>query len=290
MSEDPLALLNQEQLALLLEDLRQRVGDLQRLDQAAAGYPALSGLTLGQVLRATGAAAAAFGPLDLANASAVTGALPHGKGGIGTTGTPANGQVPVGNGAGFTLAALLGTANRVTVTNGAGTITLSGPQDLHTGASPTFVGLNLTGSIEQSTLLGAHAYHSANQSLTNNTLTALALNSERWDTDVIHDNTTNNSRLTCKTAGKYLIEGEVEYASHATGRRIAAIRLGGATYLAATQTSANATDVTALCCNVVYELAVNEYVELIGFQSSGGALNALASANHAPRLSMVRIP
>lgn len=39
---------------------------------------------------------------------------------------------------------LSGTANRVTVTNGAGTITLSGPQDIHTGASPTFVGATLS--------------------------------------------------------------------------------------------------------------------------------------------------
>ena len=39
-----------------------------------------------------------------------------------------------------------GTANRVTVTNdGDGTITLSGPQDLHTGATPTFAGLTDSG-------------------------------------------------------------------------------------------------------------------------------------------------
>jgi len=40
-------------------------------------YPALSGLTTGQALRATGALAAAFGALDLANAAAVTGILPQ---------------------------------------------------------------------------------------------------------------------------------------------------------------------------------------------------------------------
>jgi hypothetical protein len=38
-----------------------------------------SALTAGQVLRATGAAAAAFGALDLANASAITGSLPYGN-------------------------------------------------------------------------------------------------------------------------------------------------------------------------------------------------------------------
>jgi len=34
---------------------------------------------------------------------------------------------------------IVGTSNRVTVTHGANLITLNGPQDLHTGASPTFV-------------------------------------------------------------------------------------------------------------------------------------------------------
>ena len=39
-----------------------------------------------------------------------------------------------------------GTANRVTVTDDAdGTITLSAPQDIHTGATPTFAGLTLSG-------------------------------------------------------------------------------------------------------------------------------------------------
>src|SRR3990167_10115925 len=42
---------------------------------------------------------------------------------------------------------LTGTANQITLTdNGAnGTIVLSAPQNLHTGASPTFVGLTLSG-------------------------------------------------------------------------------------------------------------------------------------------------
>jgi hypothetical protein len=43
---------------------------------ASGGYPAVSGLTAGQPLRATAAGAVGFGPLDLANANAVTGDLP----------------------------------------------------------------------------------------------------------------------------------------------------------------------------------------------------------------------
>jgi hypothetical protein len=43
---------------------------------SVANYPAVSGLTTGQSLRATAAGAVAYGPLDLANANAITGDLP----------------------------------------------------------------------------------------------------------------------------------------------------------------------------------------------------------------------
>lgn len=58
---------------------------------------------------------------DGALSSAVTVA----KGGTGLTGTPANGQLPIGNGTGYTLATLSGTTNRVGVTSGSGSITLN---------------------------------------------------------------------------------------------------------------------------------------------------------------------
>jgi hypothetical protein len=60
-----------------------------------------------------------------------TGTLPVESGGTGQT-TFTNGQLLIGNTTGNTLskATLTGTVNRVIVTNGAGTITLSAPQDL----------------------------------------------------------------------------------------------------------------------------------------------------------------
>ena len=70
--------------------------------------------------------------------------LGSGTAAITPLGAATNGQLPIGStGYDPVLAALTGTANQITVTNGAGSITLSGPQDLHTGASPTFAGLSL---------------------------------------------------------------------------------------------------------------------------------------------------
>ncbi|MEM0485580.1 MAG: hypothetical protein QXD29_01810, partial [Thermoplasmata archaeon] len=49
-------------------------------------------------------------------------------------------------GSAFEYKTIQGTTNRITVTHGTGTITLSTPQDLHTSATPTFQRLTLTQS------------------------------------------------------------------------------------------------------------------------------------------------
>ncbi|KKM05042.1 hypothetical protein LCGC14_1758100, partial [marine sediment metagenome] len=60
-------------------------------------------------------------------------------------GVATNGKIPIGStGAAPVLAEITGTSNQVISTPGAGSITLSTPQDIHTGASPTFAGITLT--------------------------------------------------------------------------------------------------------------------------------------------------
>lgn len=73
-----------------------------------------------------------------------------GTGAFTAIGVAANGKIPIGSaGADPVLATITGTAKRVTVTNGAGTITLSGPQDLDTVDSPTFAGLTVVNAINE---------------------------------------------------------------------------------------------------------------------------------------------
>jgi hypothetical protein len=73
--------------------------------------------------------------------------LGGGAGGAPTsTAAMTNGQILMGStGVAPVVGTITGTANQVTVTNGAGTITLSAPQNIHTGASPVFTGLRLSG-------------------------------------------------------------------------------------------------------------------------------------------------
>lgn len=63
-----------------------------------------------------------------------------------------NGQILVGStGAAPVATTLTGTAGQITVTNGAGSITLSGPQSLATTSSPTFKDLTITYGVAAAT-------------------------------------------------------------------------------------------------------------------------------------------
>src|SRR5262245_3650198 len=58
--------------------------------------------------------------------------------------------------------------------------------------------------------------HSANQNINTGTQTQVAFNTEDWDqaagaSSTMHDNVTNNTRLTCRYAGIYLVTAEVEW-------------------------------------------------------------------------------
>ena len=135
----------------------------------------------------------------------------------------------------------------------------------------------------------ARVYHSADQSIPNATWTALALDSERFDTDVIHDTVTNNSRLTCKTAGKYVIVASAMFASNATGLRGIKILLNSTTIIAKLYFAAISGDTTPTFVSTLYELNVGDYVQMQGVQTSGGALNVVSSGNETPEFMMARV-
>jgi len=101
-------------------------------------------------------------------------ALPVSSGGTGQT-TYTDGQLLIGNTTGNTLtkATLTGTTNRVTVTNGNGSITLSGPQDIGTSSNVQFgsfgVGTAASGTTgEIRATNNVTAYYSSDRSLKEN--------------------------------------------------------------------------------------------------------------------------
>lgn len=114
---------------------------------------------------------------------------------------------------------------------------------------------------------------------------ALTFNSERYDKGAgSHSTVSNTGRLTVPTgcAGVYRIFGCITFAANATGARGIAIRLNGTTYLVAHTTAAFASVDCSMAITTNYSLAVGDYVELMGFQSSGAALNMSLNGNIAP--------
>lgn len=135
----------------------------------------------------------------------------------------------------------------------------------------------------------ARVYNDASINIANAAWTAIAFNSERFDNDEMHDDI-NSRRLTCKTAGRYLIFGSVFFNPNVNGIRRLAIRLNGTTYLAASGLlSADATNGADLSVATVYELSVDQYVELLVYQNSGAALAVTVWSQSSPEFGMVRI-
>lgn len=110
--------------------------------------------------------------------------------------------------------------------------------------------------------ISVRVYQSSGQSI-GTTLEVVNFNSESFDTDTMHDNATNNSRITFTTAGKYHISGIVN--TDANAASWASIRLNGTTTIATNgagnggSSTANGTEIST-----IYEFSASDYIELMG--------------------------
>lgn len=111
-----------------------------------------------------------------------------------------------------------------------------------------------------------------NQSITTATPTALTFDVEYFDTNTMHDNAVNNSRLTIPIAGFYLMGADVVWAS-STAQREVFFRLDGITELDR-QSAINLNGVTHhQNLQYLWFFEVAQYIEVIAFQTSGAGLN-----------------
>lgn len=128
------------------------------------------------------------------------------------------------------------------------------------------------------------ATETAGQSIPNNSDTVVSFPGEVYDVvqsgdSPMHDNTTNNSRVYIRTAGKYSLIGSVSFSSDATGIRRITIRKNGATTLVqTTSTPVSGASTTIQVGPIILDLVAGDYVELLAFQNRGSALSLNASA------------
>jgi len=77
--------------------------------------------------------------------------------------------------------------------------------------------------------------------------------------------------------------------ANVVGGRLIGLRLNGATWLAQNGFAASGGGLnTRMSIARVYYLAVGDYVELMGWQGSGGNLDVLSIGNYSPELAMAR--
>jgi len=113
------------------------------------------------------------------------------------------------------------------------------------------------------------------QSLGTGSWVSITLNSSQYDNYNGHSNVTNNSRYTAVVAGWYTVSGVVAFSANGTGERGARLAVNGspvqgtAGFLAAL--SSNVTAVVTATRDIL--LNVGDYVEVQGWQTSGGSLN-----------------
>ena len=118
-------------------------------------------------------------------------------------------------------------------------------------------------------------YKSGNQTIATATATAVTFDSELLDTDTIHDNATNNSRLTAKLAGKYYVWGICQFAIDSTGHICGfyIYKNGALESLGNFMPQAVVGTIGDICTGgAIVSLAVNDYVEMFAYQESGGNL------------------
>lgn len=119
----------------------------------------------------------------------------------------------------------------------------------------------------------AEVRHNANQSIANNTDTALNFATELWDTDGMHDTVTNNTRITSQTSGIYLVCVFAGFAGNATGKRDIFLRRSDGVIYGRDGMMPNSTANVYLSTFAFVPMPAGFYVEACVYQNSGGALN-----------------
>lgn len=116
------------------------------------------------------------------------------------------------------------------------------------------------------------------QSLASGTGTAITFTTEDLDSVNGHSTSSNTSRYTCMAAGVYEFSGGVSITGSATGRRACWWVKNGVDVVGSEATLSAGDDAGNLVVparTIQVSLAVNDYVELYGYQDSGGSLNTV---------------
>jgi hypothetical protein len=135
--------------------------------------------------------------------------------------------------------------------------------------------------------------HTVDQPCPSGAVTVLAFDTELFDTDTMHD-PADNTKLTAKTAGIYLVVAAVEMQANANGFRQLSLHLttavGGAATIASEEAASLGGALTmTFSVTTMWEFLVGDYIRAVLYQDSGATLNVMADPHRSPSLSMSRV-
>ena len=173
--------------------------------------------------------------------------------------------------------------NEITINNAA---TGNAPEIIPSG-DDTNIDLRLSGKGTGRVIIpfrGCLVYLDANQSIPNSSGTSINFDQEDYDTDSVHDNITNNTRLTVPSGvTKVRLTARGYFATNSTGVRSLSINKNSGSYVGLAAASENSPSATSSdYINVISPVLIvagGNYFELMAFQSSGGSLNLIGSAS-----------
>lgn len=134
-----------------------------------------------------------------------------------------------------------------------------------------------------------HVFNNANISIANNSETIVTFNSESFDTNTLHSTSVNTDRLTCASAGIYLIGANIRWGALATGIRALVIRASGLADPIARVQVDDAFNNEEQSVSVLYNAVAGEYLTMSVYHTQGGSLNLLVANNYSPRFWMTKL-
>ncbi len=113
------------------------------------------------------------------------------------------------------------------------------------------------------------------QSIPNGAFITLNFDNEAWDTDNMHDDVTNNSRITIQTLGTYIIRFGFRFSINGTGKRSMYLYKNGILLDTFTilDSAPTGSYVSTMNNTALLNLVAGDYLELQVYQDSGAALN-----------------
>lgn len=136
---------------------------------------------------------------------------------------------------------------------------------------------------------GCAAYNNAAQGIPTGAWTPINFQAEYYDNGDLHDDVTNNTRLTAKLPGVYILTGSATFDIAAVGERLLSIKINNTVYIVHGTYSPPAADTTHMSIATLFHLVKGDYIELLALQTTAGNLNINAGTNDRAIFAMQQL-